>query len=93
LARLFGGREIVLAELLWFVRPKSGDKNTMSPKTVEERRELRRILWANVATDSIDMAIVAYAASQGAIGKPAAVCFAAGATSALVLGLLGLREL
>jgi hypothetical protein len=93
LARLFGGRDIVLAELLWFVRPKGGDKNTMSPNTVEERRELRRILWANVASDTMDIAVLAFAASKGAISKPAAACLGGGAVSFLALGLLALREL
>jgi len=40
--------------------------------TTEERRETRRLLWANVATDALDVAVLAFCASRGGISKTGA---------------------
>jgi len=90
--RLFAGRDIVLGEHLWFVRPKAGDTTTMRPRTTEERSEMRRVLWSGVAADAFDIAVLAYAVSGGGITRTAAACVGGGATLFLGMGLLALRE-
>jgi hypothetical protein len=86
--RLFGGRDIVFGELTWFVRPRSG-----IAMTVEERRETRRLMWANVATDAMDIAVLAFCVSKGAIGKTGAALVGGGAVAFLGMGLMVAREL
>jgi hypothetical protein len=94
LLRLFGVRDAVIGELLWTVRPGTVGEPTRTAATVlAERKELKRILWANVATDGLDLVCVAVALGRGALGRPAAACVGGGAATFLVLGLMALRGL
>jgi hypothetical protein len=105
LLRLFGVRDAVIGELLWTVRPAAAsvagertkiaaDEGAGSAATARaERKELKRILWANVATDGLDLVCVAVALGRGALGRPAAACVGGGAATFLVMGLMALRGL
>jgi hypothetical protein len=91
--RLCGVRDAVIGELTWFARPKYNKATQSTAQTESEKHELRRILWANVATDSLDLAVLAFVASKGAISKPAAGIIAGGAIAGLILAGLGLETL
>jgi hypothetical protein len=93
LLRLFGVRDAVIGELLWTVRPRSGEWTKSLAAAHAEQKELKRILWANVATDGLDLACIAFALSKGALSKPAAACVGGGAATFLVMGLIALKEL
>lgn len=64
----------------------------MRPKSREERQELRRVLWANVAIDSIDVAVLAFAAAQGAIPKTPAFLIGGVTSSLVAASLFALKE-
>lgn len=91
--RLFGGSTLVISELLWFIRPRRGEDGVSRPKNNEERQELRRVLWAGAAMDSIDVAVLALAAAQGAIPKTPALLIGGVTSSLLVASLFALKEL
>jgi hypothetical protein len=86
LLRLVGVRDLVIGELTWFVRPRPSHGQS-------ERGELRRVIYANMATDTLDLACLAFAAYKGAIPRPAAGIIGGGAAAFLGMGLLALREL
>lgn len=85
MARLFGGREVVLGELLITAE----DKNSPTGG----RREIKRALWANIGADTIDVCSVIFAVATGTMGKIPGVLFGGGAAVALGLGALGLKGL
>jgi hypothetical protein len=95
--QLFGVRDFAVGELTWFVRPRGGrageEEAGARPRTEGERQELRRVLWANVAVDSLDLAVLAYAFSRGAIAGPAFLCVGGGAACFAALGGLALRQI
>jgi hypothetical protein len=97
--QLFGVRDFAVGELTWFVRPRgprAGEEDTGAgarPRTEGERQELRRVLWANVAVDSLDLAVLAYAFSRGVIAGPAFLCVGGGAACFAALGGLALRQI
>jgi hypothetical protein len=88
LVRLFGIGPAVLGDLTWYNRPKFG--NTV--QTESERRELRHVLWANVAADVLEGGIVMYAASKGLIPRTASLCMGGASALFLATGLFALRE-
>ena len=97
--QLFGVRDFAVGELTWFVRPRgprAGEEDTGAgarPRTEGERQELRRVLWANVAVDTLDLAVMAFAYSRGAIPGPAFLCVGGGAAAFAALGGLALRQI
>lgn len=83
--RLTGVRDIVLGELLLTANRSGEDKH----------HELKRTLWANVATDVVDVGSCAVALYTGAVGRTAAGLFGGGAVLFVLLGvesLVGLRK-
>jgi len=78
--RLFSVREGVLAELLW-----------TADGTRDGGRELKRALWANIATDALDVASCAFGFATGTMSRSAASLFGGGAMFFLALGVVGLR--
>jgi hypothetical protein len=82
LPRLFGARDGVLGELLWTAE-REGEHN--------DRRELKRALWAGVAADGLDIASCAYAVATGTLSRQAGALLGGGAVVFLVLGIVGLR--
>lgn len=95
--RLFGIRDFVIGELLWTVRPEFS--STRSPGSgieadrVRDRQELRRILWANVATDTLDVVVTGAAVATRAIPKTAGLAVGGGAAAFLAMGLVGLATM
>jgi len=88
LVRLFGIGGAVLGDLTWFNRPKFNSLQTES-----ERKELRHVMWAGVASDALEGALVLYAVSKGVLPKPAALCFGGVTASFLAMGLFTARKL
>lgn len=85
LSRLTGIRDIVLGELLLTADRTGDDKN----------KELKRALWANVATDVVDVGSCAIGFYTGSVGRTGAGLFAGGAILFVLLGvesLVGLRK-
>ncbi|KAF2664242.1 hypothetical protein BT63DRAFT_465083 [Microthyrium microscopicum] len=80
--RLFGGKDLVLGELTWFTRPKVGVE-----RTEVERRELKRVLWANVAADGLDVVISGILVMTGGMGGRAALLGGGGAAVYAAFGL------
>jgi hypothetical protein len=96
--QLFGVRDFAVGELTWFVRPRGGpgagaEDAGVRPRTEGERQELRRVLWTNLAVDSLDIAVLAFAYSRGAIAGPAFLCVGGGAAAFAALGGLALRQI
>jgi hypothetical protein len=87
LVRFFGIGPTILGDLTWFSRPKIN-----KPQTESERHELRHLLWAGVATDTLEGAIAIYGASMGFFPKPAAICLGGVSTVFAAMGLFALRE-
>ncbi|KAF2020895.1 hypothetical protein BU24DRAFT_416557 [Aaosphaeria arxii CBS 175.79] len=85
LARLFGIREVVLGELLY----------TAEDKTAADggKREIKRALWANMASDAVDLGSVTFALATGTLGRIPSAAFAGGAIFALVLGGISMKGL
>lgn len=86
--RLFGIRDAVIGELTWLHRPAF-----RKPLDEGDRKQLRTILLANVATDATDVVVTAAAMAMGAIGRNAALAIGGGAVTFLSLGLVGLAKL
>jgi hypothetical protein len=81
-ARGLGTRDIVLGELL-----------LTADKSAEDRKEVRRALWAGVATDAADVGVTALALATGQISRTGAGLFGGAAMAGLIVGLVGLRSL
>ncbi|KAF1956885.1 hypothetical protein CC80DRAFT_491755 [Byssothecium circinans] len=83
--RFFGVREAVLGELLLTAH----DKNLPD----EGRREIRRLLWANAASDVADIVSVAFAVYSGHMEKLPGAMLVVGAAIGLgvELVILGLK--
>jgi len=92
LLQLFGVRDLAVGEMLWFVKPNRGNGSDFRPRTQPERQEIQRVLWMNVAIDSLDLACLTYAFSRGALATPAFLCVGGGAAFFAALGAIGLRE-
>jgi hypothetical protein len=85
--RLFGVRDIALAELLYTAE----DKNSPT----RGRREIRRSLWAGIGCDAVDILSLAYGVATGTVGKAPAAIIGGGAVAFIALaavGLKGIRE-
>ncbi|KAF2494541.1 hypothetical protein BU16DRAFT_527613 [Lophium mytilinum] len=80
LPRMFGVRDGVLAELLWTADGTQNDK-----------RELKRALWAGLATDTLDLASCVFGLATGTLSKPAFGLLGGGAMVFMALGTIGLR--
>lgn len=92
--RLFGVRDAALGELTWTVKPQWPSAATApTGSTQHERAELRRILWAGVAVDVLDVATVAYVYARGGLPRFAAGLYGGAALAFAGLGLVGLRGL
>ncbi|KAH8704106.1 hypothetical protein BGW36DRAFT_423632 [Talaromyces proteolyticus] len=95
--RLFGIRDAVIGELLYTVRPKFPSAASPASQTESDwerdRKELRRMLWANVATDALDVVVTGTALAAGIIPRSAAVAVGGGATVFLLMGLVGLKTI
>jgi hypothetical protein len=67
--RLFGICDFVIGELLYSVRPEFSSTPSrwsgIEVDRVRERKELSRILWANVATDTLDVVVTGAAVATG----------------------------
>lgn len=77
LPRLFGIRDLALGVLLITAE----DKHTPSGG----RRELGRMLWANIAADSVDTMSIMLSLAQGNIGRLPAAAFGVGAGIFLIM--------
>ncbi|ORY08447.1 hypothetical protein BCR34DRAFT_603533 [Clohesyomyces aquaticus] len=85
ITRLLGAREIVLGELLFTAEDKTSHDGG--------RREIRRALWANMASDGIDVFSILFGVATGTMGKVPGSLLAGGAIAFLGLGALGMRGL
>ncbi|KAF2095227.1 hypothetical protein NA57DRAFT_79716 [Rhizodiscina lignyota] len=82
IARLVGGRDIVIGDLTW-----------TASKDPKDRSELRRLMWANVATDAMDIGALAYGFATGTVSRAGAVLFGSGALLSVAMGAIGLKSL
>jgi hypothetical protein len=82
IARAVGTRDIVLGELLLTADAKSKDRN-----------EVKRALWAGVATDALDVGATVFALATGNISKTGAGLFGGAAAAFLLLQLFSLRKI
>ena len=83
--RLFGVRDLVLGELLLTAE----DKNSSGGG----KREIKRALWANIGTDCVDLASIAFGVATGTFGKTPALIFGGGAAASAVVGGLIMRSM
>jgi hypothetical protein len=81
--RLFGVRDIALAELLYTAE----DKNSSNGG----RREIIRSLWAGIGCDAVDIASLAFGVATGTVGKAPAVIIGGGAVAFIGLAAVSLR--
>jgi hypothetical protein len=81
--RMFGVRGVALGELL----VTADDKTSLD----EARRELRRLLQANVGCDMADICSIAFAVVNGHMASLPAALLAGGAAGCVGMGLLGLK--
>jgi hypothetical protein len=90
--RLFGIREAVIGGMLYSAIPRSAEAVEEWKGSGKGRGELRRVLWANVVTDAVDIVVTAAAMATGGIGRPGGLCVCGAAVGALVMGLVGLGK-
>jgi hypothetical protein len=81
LARAVGTRDLVLGELL-----------LTADGTTNDRKEVKRALWAGVATDALDIGATVFALASGQLSRTGAGMFGGGATALVLLGAIGLRS-
>lgn len=79
LGRLFAVRDVVIGSLLWTAKSEN-----------ERRNEVKRALWANVVTDSVDVCSCLLAAADGTMDKNAAGLVVGGAVLFIIFGVVGL---
>jgi hypothetical protein len=82
LARATGSRDLILGELL-----------LTADGTTKDRKEVKRALWAGLATDALDIGATAFALASGQLGRTGAGLFGGGAAALFLLGVIGLRSL
>lgn len=73
-----------------------GDSKEMTSGNVNEltrHSEMRRVLWAGIAADAVDIGSLAYAVAMGQIGRATGGLLGAAAIGALGLAAVGLRGL
>ena len=73
----------MLGELLFTAEDKS--------KPCGGMREIKRVLWANIGVDAVDIGSLAFGLATGVVGKMPALLFAGAATAGIGLGMLGLH--
>ena len=83
--RMFGVRGIALGEIII----NSDDKTSPDRGS----RELRRVLWASVGCDLIDVCSLALAVASGHMDRLPGTLLMTGAAMAAGMGLLGLRSI
>jgi hypothetical protein len=83
--RLFGVRDVALAELLYTAE----DKNSPNGG----RREIKRALWAGIGCDVVDIASLAFGVATGTVGKAPAAIIGGGAVAFIGLAALSFRGL
>jgi hypothetical protein len=67
--------------------------NKASERSLTMCREIRRALWAGIATDAVDIGSVALGFAMGHYGKTTGVLLGAVAVGSLAMGVVGLRGL
>ncbi|KAF2449416.1 hypothetical protein P171DRAFT_427611 [Karstenula rhodostoma CBS 690.94] len=87
LARMFGGRELVIGEWTWMINHE--DRNVGDGG----RRELKRTMRLNTVVDALDFAAVGYGVATGTLGRLPAGLLAGGALTCVAMDLWGLRGL
>ncbi|KAH7135136.1 hypothetical protein B0J11DRAFT_517706 [Dendryphion nanum] len=85
LPRLFGIREVIIAELLISAEDKENPNRG--------RREIKRALWANIAADSLDICSVLFGLATGTFGPAPAAMLGCGAATAVALGIAAQKTL
>ncbi|KAF1845272.1 uncharacterized protein K460DRAFT_416553 [Cucurbitaria berberidis CBS 394.84] len=85
LVRMFGVRDAMFGALLITAEDKAAQDGG--------KREMRRAIWAGIATDVVDMGSLALGVAMGQVGKTAAGLLGAGAVGAVGLGAIALRGL
>ena len=85
LARLFGVRDAVLGGLLWTA--KDAFRTTDATQS-----EIRRALWANIITDSVDLCSCLVGLIDGTMSVPSAALVGGGAFVFALLGIVGLKS-
>lgn len=81
--RLFGVRDVALAELLYTAE----DKNSPTGG----KREIRRSLWAGIGCDAVDILSLAYGVATGTVGKVPAAIIGGGAVAFIALAAIGMK--
>jgi hypothetical protein len=81
--RLFGIRDAVIGGMLYSAIPRSAEAVEGWKESGKGRGELRRMLWANVVTDAVDIVVTAAAMATSGIGRPGGLCVGG---AAVVLG-------
>lgn len=82
LGEMAGVRDIAVGELL-----------LLADKKDKERKELKRMLWANIAVDAVDAAACGYGLAVGTMSRAGAGLLGGGALLFLALGVTSLRSL
>lgn len=67
--------------------------NKVSERRLTMCREIRRALWAGIATDAVDIGSVALGFAMGHYGKTTGGLLGAAAAGSLLMGVMGLRGL
>jgi hypothetical protein len=82
LARAVGTRDLVLGELL-----------LTADRSAKDTKEMKRALWAGLATDALDIGATVFALASGHLTRTGAGLFGGGAAAFLLLGTIGIRSL
>ncbi|KAF1812900.1 hypothetical protein P152DRAFT_473433 [Eremomyces bilateralis CBS 781.70] len=83
--RLFGVRDLVVGELLWLT--------LRGERTEEQLKQIRRVVWANIAIDSIDVVSTIWEFAMGRIAGEAALVTGGGAAVFAAVGAAGLYQI
>ena len=73
----------MLGELLWTARDSKVPDNS--------RREVKRALWAGIATDALDIGSLLFGLATGTVNRAAASLVGGGACVFIALGAIGMR--
>lgn len=96
-AKLFGipltPQTVLIGEMAAVRDAGLGELLLLADRKDKERKELKRMLWANIAIDSVDLMACGYGFVMGTLSKTAVVGFGSGAILFLGLGVAGLKSL
>ena len=91
---MFGAREITLGVLTALANRSAAAASSSTAEVVRaEKASLRRVVLANIATDSLDFVSSVVALASGSVGMDVFGLFGGGALFCVLVGTVGVRGL